>query len=60
LFQFYADLVRLRTNAAGRTRGLSGAGLHVIQANGATKVLAYHRWDQGSGVDDVVGGERRN
>jgi hypothetical protein len=26
----------------------------VIQANGTTKVLAYHRWDQGSGIDDVI------
>lgn len=54
LFQYYCDLVRLRTNTAGRTRGLCGANAHVIQANPATKVLTYHRWDQGSGIDDVV------
>lgn len=54
LFQFYADLVRARTNEAGRTRGLCGPNLHVIQANPGTKVLAYHRWDQGNGADDVV------
>jgi 1,4-alpha-glucan branching enzyme len=54
LMQFYADLVRLRTNAAGRTRGLCGPSLNVIQANPSTKVLAYHRWDRGGGADDVV------
>jgi 1,4-alpha-glucan branching enzyme len=54
LFQFYCDLVRARTNAGGRTRGLCGSHIHVFHANPATKVLAYHRWDQGSGADDVV------
>jgi 1,4-alpha-glucan branching enzyme len=43
-------MVRLRQG----TSGLCGAGLHVFEANPTTKVLAYHRWNQGSGVDDVV------
>jgi 1,4-alpha-glucan branching enzyme len=50
LFQFYADLVRLRIN----TTGLCGSGLNVFEANPSTKILSYHRWNQGSGVDDVV------
>jgi 1,4-alpha-glucan branching enzyme len=54
LFQFYADLVRARTNAGGRTRGLCGPHFNVVQANPATKVLAYHRWDRGAGIDDVI------
>jgi 1,4-alpha-glucan branching enzyme len=49
-FQFYADMVRLRKGA----RGLAGAGINVFSANGSTKVLAYHRWNQGSGSDDLV------
>jgi 1,4-alpha-glucan branching enzyme len=53
-FRFYGDMIRLRTNAAGRSAGLSGAFTHVVQANPATKVLAYHRWDRGSGIDDVI------
>jgi len=54
LFRFYCDLVRARTNASGRTRGLCGQYVNVIHANQTTKVLAYHRWDQGFGIDDVV------
>ncbi len=50
LFQFYADLVRLRQN----TPGLCGTGLNVFEANPNTKVLSYHRWSRGSGSDDVV------
>jgi len=50
VFQFYADMVRLRIN----TRGLCGSGLIVIEANPATKVLAYQRWNQGGGSDDLV------
>jgi len=50
LFQFYADMVRLRKS----TPGLCGGGLNVFQVNPSTKVLAYHRWNQGSGADDVV------
>lgn len=50
LFQFYCDMVRLRIN----TRGLCGSGLIVIEANSSTKVLAYQRWYEGGGIDDVV------
>ncbi|HWE01291.1 MAG TPA: alpha-amylase family glycosyl hydrolase [Tepidisphaeraceae bacterium] len=50
LFQFYCDMVRLRIQSPG----LAGSGLNVFQANPATKVLAYHRWNQGSGNDDLV------
>jgi 1,4-alpha-glucan branching enzyme len=50
LFQFYADMVNLRIN----THGLCGGGLIIIEANPSTKVLAYQRWFQGGGADDVV------
>jgi 1,4-alpha-glucan branching enzyme len=50
LFQFYGDMVRLRIARPG----LCGSGLNVFEANATTKVLAYHRWNQGSGIDDVV------
>jgi 1,4-alpha-glucan branching enzyme len=50
LFQFYGDMVRLRKSAPG----LRGAGINVFVANPETKVLGYHRWNQGAGVDDLV------
>jgi 1,4-alpha-glucan branching enzyme len=49
-FQFYADMASLRINSPG----LRGNGLNVFEANPNTKVLAFHRWNQGSGIDDVV------
>jgi len=52
--RFHRDLIRARTNADGRTRGLCGSSVSLIAANPDTKVLAYHRWDQGAGADDVV------
>jgi 1,4-alpha-glucan branching enzyme len=36
------------------TRGLAGSGINVFSANPNTKVLAYHRWNSGSGSDDLV------
>jgi 1,4-alpha-glucan branching enzyme len=50
LFQFYADMVRLRKTS----RGMCGTGINVFSANGSTKFLAYHRWNEGSGIDDLV------
>jgi 1,4-alpha-glucan branching enzyme len=50
LFQFYADMVRLRQG----TPGLCGEGLNVFEANPSTKVLAFQRWNRGAGVDDIV------
>jgi len=43
-------MVRLRKTS----RGLCGAAINVFSVNAATKVLAYHRWNQGSGTDDLV------
>lgn len=50
LFQFYGDMSRLRKSAPG----LAGAGINVFVANPDTKVMAYHRWNRGSGTDDLV------
>ncbi len=51
---FYRDLVRLRRNAGGRTRGLTGPNANVFHVNDGDKVLAYHRWMDGGPRDDVV------
>jgi len=50
----YRDLIRLRRNGPGRTRGLSGSGLHVHHVNNDEKVLAFHRWADGGPEDDVI------
>jgi 1,4-alpha-glucan branching enzyme len=50
VFQFYGDVVRLRKGL----RGLCGVGINVFSANPGTKVVAYHRWNEGGGRDDLV------
>jgi 1,4-alpha-glucan branching enzyme len=50
----YADLIRLRRNKSGTTRGLMGVGVHVHHLDNDNKVIAYMRWDKGGQTDDVV------
>jgi 1,4-alpha-glucan branching enzyme len=52
--QLYKDLIRLRRNLDGQTRGLTGQSQNVFHVNNTDKLIAYHRWDQGGTNDDVV------
>jgi 1,4-alpha-glucan branching enzyme len=52
--QLHRDLVSLRRNEFGRTRGLTGSGIHVFHVNNADKVIAFRRWHSGGDGDDVV------
>ena len=54
LVRMYRDLIHLRLNRSGWTRGLSGSGLNTFHQNQADDVIAYHRWHQGGPGDDVV------
>ena len=54
ILQLYQDLIGLRRNLDGRTRGLCGQHVNVHHVNDADKVIAYHRWDRGGSGDDVV------
>lgn len=45
--RLYPDLVQLRLNREGHTRGLCGRGIDVHHVNEETKLLAFHRWDRG-------------
>ncbi len=54
LVRMYRDLIHLRLNRFGSTRGLTGSGLNTFHQNQAENVLAYHRWHQGGPGDDVV------
>lgn len=49
---YYKDLVALRRDKAGTTRGLLGANVDVYHQNDGAKVLIWRRWDKGG--DDVV------
>jgi 1,4-alpha-glucan branching enzyme len=54
ILNLYRDLIHLRRNWFNNTRGLRGQNLNVHHVNNIDKVIAFHRWDQGGGGDDVV------
>lgn len=54
IVRLYRDLIRLRTNREGFTRGLCGQFTQVYHLNNERKVIAFHRWDKGGASDDVV------
>lgn len=54
IVRLYRDLIRLRTNRDGFTRGLCGQFTQVYHLNNERKLLAFHRWDKGGSADDVV------
>ena len=50
----YRDLIALRRNLPGMTRGLCGQNIHIFHFDDKDKVLAFHRWDKGGPADSVV------
>jgi 1,4-alpha-glucan branching enzyme len=54
IVRLYTDLISARKNDGGRTGGLLGDNVSVFKVDDTTKVVAYHRWDQGGPGDDVV------
>ena len=54
IVDLYRDLISLRLNKAGTTRGLSGHGVNVHHVIDRDKVIAFHRWDRGGVRDEVI------
>lgn len=54
ILELYRELIQLRLNRAGHTRGLIGHHIAVHHLHHASKSLAFHRWDQGGPGDDVI------
>ena len=52
--RLYRDLIRLRLNAAGFSKGLMGQHTRVLHAHPDNKVFAFHRWFDGGADDDTV------
>jgi 1,4-alpha-glucan branching enzyme len=48
----YEDLIALRKNAAGRTKGLSGQGIQIVVEG--PDLIVFHRFDVGGPGDDVI------
>lgn len=54
ILKLYTDLIQLRRNRTGRTRGLRSDKVYVYHANEGAKVIAYRRWNDGAPGDDVI------
>lgn len=54
IIYLYRDLIHLRRNLRGVTRGLTGQHVHVYHTNQTEKVVAYHRWYDGGPGDSTV------
>lgn len=50
----YRDLIALRRDLHGTTRGLRGRNLNAHHVNHGGKVVAHHRFDRGGPRDDVL------
>ena len=54
ILKLYSDLIRLRLNRDGATRGLTGQHVDILSVNGDQKVVAFHRWNDGEDRGDTV------
>jgi 1,4-alpha-glucan branching enzyme len=50
----YRDLIALRRNMSGVTRGLCGQNIHLFHFDDEAKVIAFHRWNKQGPVDSVI------
>jgi 1,4-alpha-glucan branching enzyme len=50
----YRDLIALRRNLSGVTRGLCGQNIHLYHFNNEAKLIAFHRSDQQGPKDSVL------
>ena len=54
IVRLYRDLIQLRLNTRGHSRGLCGQFTNIYHLNEADNILAFQRWDQHGRGDDVV------
>lgn len=54
ILAIYKDLIALRLNCDGITKGLTGQELDVYHIHPEDKLIAYHRWEKGGPGDSVV------
>jgi 1,4-alpha-glucan branching enzyme len=54
IVRLYRDLIRLRRNFSGFSRGLTGQHVEVQHCDNANKVIAFRRWADGGAGDDVT------
>ena len=50
----YRDMIALRRNLSGVTRGLCGQYIHLYHFDDGAKIIAFHRWDKQGPTDSIV------
>ena len=54
ILKMYRDLISLRRNLSGMTRGLCGQNFQIYHVNNDAKLITFHRWDVSGPHDSVV------
>ena len=54
VWQLYKDLIHLRCNQEGNTRGLCGSHVHVYHLNSKENIIAFHRYAEQKPQDSVI------
>jgi 1,4-alpha-glucan branching enzyme len=54
ILKMYRDLIALRRNLSGMTRGLCGQNFQIYHVDHEAKLIAFHRWDVLGPHDSVV------
>jgi len=54
ILSMYRDLIALRRNRSGVTRGLCGQNIRIYHVNNEAKIIVFHRWDEQGPTDSVV------
>jgi 1,4-alpha-glucan branching enzyme len=52
--RLYRDLIHLRRNLHGNSKGLTGPFVRILHENNQDKIIVFHRWAEGGPKDDVV------
>jgi 1,4-alpha-glucan branching enzyme len=54
ILSMYRDVIALRRNRSGVTRGLCGQNIHIYHVDNEAKVIAFHRSDKDGPKDSVI------
>jgi 1,4-alpha-glucan branching enzyme len=54
ILKMYRDLIALRRNLLGMTRGLCGQNFQIYHVDHEAKLIAFHRWDKQGPTDSVI------
>jgi 1,4-alpha-glucan branching enzyme len=54
ILKMYRDMIALRRNMSGITKGLCGQNIHIYHFDDGAKIIAFHRWDKQGPADSVV------